>query len=86
MSGQGGLRLESYLFTTEAMQTVRDHLRPDGVFSMYNYYRSDVFERYAATLTQVFGHAPCIDRGEPGAMARSQSVLTRGPGGELDRL
>ena len=60
------------------MQTVRDHLLPDGAFSMYNYYRPDVFERYAATLTQVFGHAPCIDRGGLGAITRSQSVLTIG--------
>ena len=82
VSGQGGLRLESYLFTTEAMRTVRGHLRPDGAFSMYNYYRSDVFERYATTLTSVFGHAPCIDRGGLGAVTRSQSVLTisREPG------
>jgi protein-L-isoaspartate O-methyltransferase len=78
IAGQGGLRLESYLFTTEAMRTVRDHLAPDGTFSMYNYYRSDVFERYAATLTQVFGHEPCIDRGSLGATTRSQSVLTIG--------
>ncbi len=78
VAGQGGLRLESYLFTTEAMQAVRDHLNPGGAFAMYNYYRPDVFERYAATLTQVFGHAPCIDRGEPGATTRSQSVLTIG--------
>ncbi len=78
VSGQGGLRLESYLFTTEAMRTVRDHLRSGGAFSMYNYYRSDVFERYATTLTQVFGHAPCIDRGGLGAITRSQSVLTVG--------
>jgi hypothetical protein len=76
--GQGGLRLESYLFTTEAIRTVRDHLAPNGTFSMYNYYRSDVFERYAATLTQVFGHEPCIDRGSLGATTRSQSVLTVG--------
>jgi SAM-dependent methyltransferase len=76
VSGQGGLRLESYLFTQEAMASVRDHLRPDGVFAMYNYYRPDVFARYANTMQQVFGHAPCLDRGETGASARSQSVLT----------
>jgi len=83
VSGQGGLRLESYLFTEEAMASVRDHLRPDGVFAMYNYYRPDVFARYATTMRLVFGHAPCLDRGEPGAAARSQSVLTiaREPGG-----
>ena len=78
IAGQGSLRLESYLFTTEAIRTVRDHLAPDGTFSMYNYYRSDVFERYARTLTEVFGHEPCIDRGLLGATTRSQSVLTIG--------
>jgi hypothetical protein len=75
VSGQGSLRLESYLFTTEAMQSVRDHLSPRGVFAMYNYYRPDVFARYAATLADVFGHEPCLDRGAPGPFAR-QSVLT----------
>ncbi len=78
VSGQAGLRLESYLFTLESMRSVRDHLTSDGAFSMYNYYRSDVFERYATTLNRAFGHAPCIDRGEPGALTRSQSVLTIG--------
>ncbi len=78
VSGQGGLRLESYLFTLESMRTVRDHLKPGGAFAMYNYYRPDVFERYATTLAEAFGHAPCIDRGEPGALSRSQSVLTIG--------
>lgn len=76
VSGQGSLRLESYLFTREAMESVRTHLRPDGVFAMYNYYRPDVFERYATTLTEVFGHEPCFDRGRLGASTRSQSVLT----------
>jgi Spermine/spermidine synthase domain len=76
VTGQAGLRLESYLFTEEAMRTVRDHLRPDGVFAMYNYYRRDVFQRYAATLTDVFGHAPCLDRGNPGIGTSSQAVLT----------
>ena len=28
--------------------------KPDGAFSMYNYYRSDVFERYATTLVTGF--------------------------------
>jgi Spermine/spermidine synthase domain len=78
VSGQGGLRLESYLFTVESMRTVRDRLKQGGAFAMYNYYRPDVFERYATTLTRAFGHPPCIDRGEPGALTRAQSVLTVG--------
>jgi SAM-dependent methyltransferase len=78
VSGQGALRLESYLFTREAMQEVRDHLAPGGVFAMYNYYRPDVFARYANTMEQVWGHAPCYDRGDPGAGTRAQAVLTIG--------
>jgi SAM-dependent methyltransferase len=83
VSGQGGLRLESYLFTREAIESVRDHLAPDGVFSMYNYYRPDTFARYAGTLAEVFGHAPCFDGGRVGARTRTQSVLTvaRSPDG-----
>jgi MFS family permease len=83
VSGQAGLRLESYLFTEEALQTVREHLQPNGVFAMYNYYRPDVFERYATTLTRVFGHPPCLDRGNPGVGTHWQAVLTTSlqPGG-----
>ena len=40
VSGQSSLRLESYLFTLQAMQSVRRHLRAGGVFTMYNYYRA----------------------------------------------
>ena len=76
VAGQGSLRLESFLFTREAFASVRSHLEPEGVFSMYNYYRPDVFARYAATLTEVFGSRPCFDMGEPGAGANYQAVLT----------
>jgi hypothetical protein len=78
VSGQGSLRLESYLFTKEAMEAVRDRLAPGGAYAMYNYYRPDVFERYANTMREVFGHEPCFDPGQPGAGDRSQSVLTIG--------
>jgi hypothetical protein len=78
VTGQGSLRLESYLFTEEAFSAVRDHLKPDGAFTMYNYYRPFVFDRYAGTLDRTFGHAPCFDAGEPGNGERSQAVLTVG--------
>ena len=78
VSGQGALRLESYLFTMEAMEAVRDRLAPGGVYAMYNYFRPDVFERYANTMREVFGHEPCFDAGEEGAGPRTQSVLTIG--------
>ena len=63
VSGASQLRLESYLFTRESIQEAYDHLGPDGVFAMYNYYREDwLINRLAGTVEEVFGHAPCIDR------------------------
>ena len=63
VSGASQLRLESYLFTRESIQEAYDHLSPDGVFAMYNYYREDwLINRLAGTVEEVFGHSPCIDR------------------------
>jgi len=62
VSGQSSLRLESYLFTKEAILAVKSHLKPQGVFTMYNYYREQwLVERFANTLLQAFHHTPCID-------------------------
>jgi Spermine/spermidine synthase domain len=62
VSGASSLRLESYLFTREAIAMARDHLAPGGVFAMYNSYRKDwLIDRYAGTVAAVFGHSPCID-------------------------
>jgi hypothetical protein len=62
VAGQSSLRLESYLFTLDAMMTARAHLRPRGSFAMYNYYREQwLVDRLANTLKQVYGYPPCID-------------------------
>jgi hypothetical protein len=37
VSGASSIRLESYLFTREAVAAARDHLTPGGGFAMYNY-------------------------------------------------
>ncbi len=59
--GQSSVRLESYLFTQEAVQAAREHLKPGGVFAMYNYYREPwLVDRYANTIGSVFAEAPCI--------------------------
>jgi len=62
VTGQSSLRLESYLFTLEAIQAARAHLVPgSGVFAMYNYYRTDwLKDRLANTLRTAYLHAPCI--------------------------
>ena len=61
VSTSANLRLESFLFTTEAFTSVRDHLAPGGVFAMYNYYRQPwLVEKLAVMLQDAFGHAPLI--------------------------
>ncbi len=62
VTGNASVRLESYLFTQEAVEAAKDHLAPSGVFSMYNYYRERwLVDRYAGTLDTVFGHSPCVE-------------------------
>jgi hypothetical protein len=63
VAGQSSLRLESYLFTLQAVQAAKAHLNPgDGMFAMYNYYRTTwLRDRLANTLQVAFGHAPCSD-------------------------
>jgi len=61
VSGASALRLESYLFTEQAMESARDHLAPGGAFSMYNFYREPwLVDRLANTMRLAFGHAPCL--------------------------
>ncbi len=63
VNGGGGVRLESYLFTSEALEAAKARLNDGGGFAMYNYYREDwLVDRLAATSRQVFGHEPCVDR------------------------
>ena len=75
LAGQSSLRLESYLLTREAMQEVREHLKPGGVLSMYHYYLPAVVDRYADALTEVFGERPCLELAA-GSGPRPRTVLT----------
>jgi SAM-dependent methyltransferase len=62
VNGASQIRLESFLFTEQAIQSARRHLNPDGAFAMYNYYRDNwLIDRLVGTVTQAFGHAPCVD-------------------------
>ncbi|MFG2074371.1 spermidine synthase [Nonomuraea maritima] len=76
VSGASSLRLESYLFTEEAMRAARERLKPGGAFSMYNYYRESwLVDRLASTLQRAFGHKPCVD---VVSTAGHQAVITAG--------
>lgn len=60
VSGQAGVRLESYLFTKEAMEEAKRRLTPDGTLFVVDYFRETwVADRVAGTLQEVFGRAPC---------------------------
>jgi hypothetical protein len=62
VSGASQIRLESFLFTEEALRSARDHLTTHGVFAMYNYYRQSwLINRLGGTAAAAFGHKPCID-------------------------
>jgi spermine/spermidine synthase len=70
VAGQSSIRLESYLFTLEAIQSAREHLAPGGAFTMYNFYRERwLVDRYAGTLKATFGSTPCLDDVGSGQLA-----------------
>jgi hypothetical protein len=76
VSGASALRLESYLFTEQALTAARDHLSAGGAFAMYNFYREGwLVDRLAGTLEQSFGHAPCVDVNPE---YRQQAVMVSG--------
>lgn len=72
VNGASQIRLESFLFTAEALHEAREHLTDQGVFAMYNYYRENwLIDRLGNTAQQAFGHAPCMD-----LFAAHQAVVT----------
>jgi hypothetical protein len=79
VSGASALRLESYLFTEQAIEAARDHLAPGGAFSMYNYYRETwLVDRLGNTIDQAFGHPPCV-QSDPAASALAVFVVGLAP-------
>ncbi|MDF2143509.1 spermidine synthase [Knoellia sp. p5-6-4] len=75
VTGQSALRLENYLFTTQALDRARSLLKSDGTFAMYNYYEPWLLDRYANTIKTVYGVAPCVQLG-PAYGPRQQAVLS----------
>jgi SAM-dependent methyltransferase len=61
VSTSANLRLESFLFTSEAFSEVRDRLAPDGIFVMYNFYREPWLpQKIAGMLEGSFGSQPIV--------------------------
>ncbi len=61
VSQAANVRLESFLFTEEAFQSVADHLNDDGIFVLYNYYRDPWLVNKLATMVgDAFGSPPLL--------------------------
>ncbi len=78
VSTSANIRLESFLFTSEAFASVRDHLAPGGVFVLYNYYRQPwLVQKMGAMLANAFGGRVLI-RGYVQYIADA-AILAAGP-------
>ena len=75
VSSTANVRLESFLFTQQAFESVRDHLAPGGVFVLYNYYRQTwLVAKLDAMLTSAFGTPPLLH-----TYSSVQAALADGP-------
>ena len=60
-SSFSGVRLESYMFTTESFRAVRDRLTDDGLLVVYNYFREKwLVDRLANIAAAAFGTEPRV--------------------------
>jgi hypothetical protein len=76
VSSTANVRLESFLFTEEAMAAARDRLAPDGVFVMYNFYREPwLIEKLVTMVGNVHGQEPLLR-----LLGTSSGVIAAGPG------
>jgi len=76
-SSFSGVRLESYMFTEESFQEVRDHLNDRGLLVIYNYFRERwLVDRLANTAAAAFHSAPYVHVHEERAYL---GVLMAGP-------
>lgn len=61
VSSYSSVRLESFLFTTEAFESISKVLKEDGLFVAYNYFREEwLVERIAQMLEVAFGEPPVV--------------------------
>jgi hypothetical protein len=81
VSTSANVRLESFLFTREAFVSARDHLAPNGVFVLYNYYRQSwLLAKITGMLEDVFQTRPLVRQydaaiGSAAVIAASAAVL-----------
>lgn len=76
-SHSSNVRLESFIFTTDAFREVKNHLSKNGLFVMYNYYRESwLIDKLVAMQESVFGYP---SRVYILAKAGNAAVIATGP-------
>ena len=81
---RSNLRVESFIFTREAFESVRSRLTDDGVLVVYNYYRVPwLIEKIRGMLRDSFGQEPYVKQfldkdGKPASLY--PAALAVGPG------
>jgi hypothetical protein len=93
VSSTANIRLESFLFTEEAFQSVRSHLTPSGIFVLYNYYREPwLVTKIGGMLQDAFGSPPILKtfNSETAILAAGPAVEALGgappPGDSVSQL
>jgi SAM-dependent methyltransferase len=75
VTSTANVRLESFIYTQEALAAARDRLAPDGLFVMYNLYREPwVVTRLHSMVGDVFGQEPLLRLPSP-----ANAVIAAGP-------
>jgi len=95
-SGYSSLRLESYLFTKQAFESIKQRLKPGGMFVMCNFYRQDwIAGRLNGMAKEVFGTEPLVltlaDKKEtPSGSFKQESItfviVSNGPNPALEDI
>src|SRR5438093_4332903 len=81
VSTSAHVRLDSFLFTPPAFASAREHLAPNGVFVLYNYYRQPwLLAKITGMLADVFQTTPLVRQydaaiGSAAVIAASTAVV-----------
>jgi hypothetical protein len=61
LSGMSSIRLDNYIYTLEAFQSIKEHLNPEGVVILYHMSAEEIIPlKLARIMKTVFGKAPLI--------------------------
>jgi hypothetical protein len=61
LSGMSSIRLDNYIYTSEAFRSVREHLKPEGIIILYHMsMNTDIPLKLSKILMDIFGVHPLI--------------------------